>query len=176
MGAGKTSLILHLCSMGFGHPIPVFTTRTQRPAELEKVSISLSTFEKLIELDMFYSVSTVKNHMYGNLKDSINGCTSNTKRIGYLDLSIKQLPDFSGLSTLKILILPANGDQLRDQLRLSNRHDRIDGAKSDFDEHLAFQASVINHPDWFIVKNLPNQLEEIALPVKNFICRYLYDS
>jgi guanylate kinase len=169
MGSGKTTLIHHLCKIGCGHPIPVFTTRPQRPGELEKISVSPLGFEKIQSLGLFYRVNHVLNHMYGSLQDTVIECCNERTRIGLLDLSIRELDEFRELSSLKVLILPENIEQLRTQLVNSERFDRLSGMEKDYQDHLVFSSSIENLSDWLIVPSTPNKLHITAQTVQTFI-------
>lgn len=174
-GCGKTSVILELCRIGYGHPIPVFTTRAQRPKELEKISISQETFDLLQSKELFYTVNHVLGNKYGSWKETIRMCVDEPSKIGFLDLSVNEIEIFKALPSYKILLIPDSIQQLREQLINSNRHDRLIGIEEDYRKHIKFIDVVKQDRSWSIVINSHNQLEQTASKIQN-ILRELHPS
>ena len=167
-GVGKTTLTKKLQQKYQNFKISVsHTTRLPRSNEVDGVDyhfISQKKFEELILKKKFYEYAKIFENYYGTLKKNVDETVKNNDILFDIDWQgTKQLSKFTNLKLIKIYLITANKEELKQRLikRNQNTKEEIKKRFDSFDEDVKHW----NDYDYIIInKNLDvcfKQIEEI---------------
>ena len=167
-GVGKTTLTKKLQQKYQNFKISVsHTTRSPRSNEVDGVDyyfISQKKFEELILKKEFYEYAKIFENYYGTLKKNVDETIKNNDILFDIDWQgTKQLSKFTNLKLIKIYLITANKEELKQRLikRNQNTKEEIKKRFDSFDEDVKHW----NDYDYIIInKNLDvcfKQIEEI---------------
>ena len=167
-GVGKTTITKKIQQKYQTFKISVsHTTRSPRSNEVDGVDYNFVThdlFKKLIKQKKFYEYAKIFENYYGTLKKNVDETIKNNDILFDIDWQgTKQLTKFTNLKLIKIYLITANKEELKQRLikRNQNTKDEIKKRFDSFDEDIKHW----NDYDYIIInKNLDvcfKQIEEI---------------
>ena len=167
-GAGKTTITKKIQQKYQSFKISVsHTTRIPRSNEVDGVDyhfVAHKKFEDLINKNEFYEHARIFENYYGTLKKNVDETVKNNDILFDIDWQgTKQLSKFTNLKLIKIYLITANKEELKQRLikRNQNTKEEIKKRFDSFDEDVKHW----NDYDYIIInKNLDvcfKQIEEI---------------
>jgi len=174
-GAGKTTIVRHLLSLGlnFGFSISA-TTRKPRGAEQngkEYYFLSAEEFKEKVDRDEFLEWEEVySNCFYGTLKTEVDLATSIGKNVIF-DVDVKgglNIKKIYGVEALSVFIMPPSIEELEKRLRLRSTEDsesftkRVKKANLEISYSSGFDKIVVND-------DLEKAKTEVSKVVREFL-------
>ena len=130
-GVGKTTITKKLQQKYHTFKISVsHTTRSPRLNEVEGVDyyfVSKQKFEELIKQKKFYEYAKIFDNYYGTLKETVDSLAKTNDIIFDIDWQgTKQLSKFQNLELIKIYLITANKDEVKQRLILRNQNSKYE--------------------------------------------------
>ena len=174
-GVGKTTITKKIQQKYQSFKISVsHTTRSPRSNEVDGVDyyfVSTKKFEELIK-QKFYEYAKIFDNYYGTLKKNVDDLAKTNDIIFDIDWQgTKQLSKFKNLKLIKIYLITANKDEVKQRLisRNQNSNYEIDKRINSFEDDIKHW----NDYDYIIInKNLDvcfKQIENIIIKQKQDI-------
>tara|TARA_B100000575_G_C22955398_1_gene552357 strand:- start:5 stop:589 length:585 start_codon:yes stop_codon:yes gene_type:complete len=175
-GVGKTTITKKIQQKYHSFKISVsHTTRSPRSNEVEGVDyyfVSNKKFEELIKQKKFYEHAKIFDNYYGTLKETVDILAKTNDIIFDIDWQgTKQLSKFKNLKLIKIYLITASKEEVKQRLisRNQNSNYEIDKRINSFEEDVKHW----NDYDYIIInKNLDTcfkQIENIIIDHKKNI-------
>ena len=175
-GVGKTTITKKIQQKYHSFKISVsHTTRSPRSNEVDGVDyyfVSNKKFEELIKQKKFYEYAKIFDNYYGTLKKNVDDLAKTNDIIFDIDWQgTKQLSKFKNLKLIKIYLITASRDEVKQRLisRNQNSNYEIDKRINSFEDDIKHW----NDYDYIIInKNLDvcfKQIENIIIKQKQNI-------
>ena len=175
-GVGKTTITKKIQQKYQSFKISVsHTTRSPRSNEVDGVDyyfVSTKKFEELIKQKKFYEYAKIFDNYYGTLKKNVDDLAKTNDIIFDIDWQgTKQLSKFKNLKLIKIYLITASKDEVKQRLisRNQNSNYEIDKRINSFEDDIKHW----NDYDYIIIhKNLDvcfKQIENIIIKQKQDI-------
>ena len=175
-GVGKTTITKKIQQKYHSFKISVsHTTRPPRSNEVDGVDyyfVSNKKFEELIKQKKFYEYAKIFDNYYGTLKKNVDDLAKTNDIIFDIDWQgTKQLSKFKNLKLIKIYLITASKDEVKQRLisRNQNSNYEIDKRINSFEDDIKHW----NDYDYIIInKNLDvcfKQIEDIIIKQKQDI-------
>ncbi len=175
-GVGKTTITKKIQQKYHSFKISVsHTTRSPRSNEVDGVDyyfVSNKKFEELIKQKKFYEYAKIFDNYYGTLKKTVDDLAKTNDIIFDIDWQgTKQLSKFKNLKLIKIYLITASRDEVKQRLisRNQNSNYEIDKRINSFEDDIKHW----NDYDYIIInKNLDvcfKQIENIIIKQKQNI-------
>ena len=175
-GVGKTTITKKIQQKYHSFKISVsHTTRSPRSNEVDGVDyyfVSNKKFEELIKQKKFYEYAKIFDNYYGTLKKTVDDLAKTNDIIFDIDWQgTKQLSKFKNLKLIKIYLITASRDEVKQRLisRNQNSNYEIDKRINSFEDDIKHW----NDYDYIIInKNLDvcfKQIEDIIIKQKQDI-------
>ena len=175
-GVGKTTITKKIQQKYHSFKISVsHTTRPPRSNEVDGVDyyfVSNKKFEELIKQKKFYEYAKIFDNYYGTLKKNVDDLAKTNDIIFDIDWQgTKQLSKFKNLKLIKIYLITASKDDVKQRLisRNQNSNYEIDKRINSFEDDIKHW----NDYDYIIInKNLDvcfKQIEDIIIKQKQDI-------
>ena len=175
-GVGKTTITKKIQQKYHSFKISVsHTTRSPRSNEVDGVDyyfVSNKKFEELIKQKKFYEYAKIFDNYYGTLKKTVDDLAKTNDIIFDIDWQgTKQLSKFKNLKLIKIYLITASRDEVKQRLISRNQNSnyeidkRINSFEDDIKHWTVYDYIIIN-------KNLDvcfKQIENIIIKQKQNI-------
>ncbi|WP_346292161.1 hypothetical protein [Sphaerothrix gracilis] len=160
---GKSSLIRELRNKFGWLSIPTYMTRSLRAEETEKISVSKKEFVRMENENLFVCVNQIFGNKYGTPRKEIETSIRDQESYWMLDFPISKINLLSDYKYLGFVILPQNEDQLVNQVKNSNRTERLLSILKDYRDYYAKYHNQRQEDDSLIaVVNTTNKLHETS--------------
>ncbi|BAU42139.1 hypothetical protein [Leptolyngbya sp. O-77] len=136
-GVGKSSLIQNLRNEFGWSSIPTYMTRSLRPGETEKISVSEADFAKMENENRFVCVNQIFGNKYGTPRKEIEIAIHDKESYWVLDFPILKIDLLSAYKYVGFVVLPQDEDQLVNQVKRSDRAERLQFILQDYKENYA---------------------------------------
>lgn len=174
-GVGKTTITKKIQQKYRSFKISVsHTTRLPRSNEINGVDyyfVSNKEFKKLIKENKFYEYAKIFDNYYGTLKKSVDQLIKVNDIIFDIDWQgTKQLSKFKNLKLIKIYLITANKNEVRQRLiaRNQNSNNEINKRINSFEEDIKHW----NDYDYIIINK---NLEVCFKQIENIIFKHKQD-
>jgi guanylate kinase len=132
-GVGKTTLMDALAINHQWKYVPTYTTRVLRSFEQGKIFVEKSTFFAKQHRREFLCVNALFGNLYGTPVAEINEAVRDVETVWMMDFPISRRAEiFSTYPHLGVIIMPETEEQLRRQLCLSGRKNRLAEVLEDY--------------------------------------------
>jgi len=162
-GVGKSTLIRELRYQFGWLSIPTYMTRLLRPGETEKISISDTDFVRMENENLFVCVNHIFGNKYGTPRKEIEIAVQDQGSYWMHDFPISRMNLLGDYKYLGFVILPQNEDQLIEQVKISNRTERLKFILQEYREHyVRYHNRAQDNASLISVVNAPNRLNETS--------------
>lgn len=162
-GVGKSSLIRELRNEFGWSSIPTYMTRSLRPGETEKISVSETDFAKMENEDLFVCVNQIFGNKYGTPRKEIEIAVHDQESYWVLDFPISKIDLLNAYKYIGFVVLPQDEDQLVNQVKNSNRAERLQFILQDYKNYYAkYHDQRQEDASPIAVINIPDKLYETS--------------
>lgn len=161
-GVGKTTIMRDLNQKHGWHMIPTIMTRSLRPGEYEKRSVSALEFQSIAESNGFLCQNDLFGARYGTPVKEVAHAAQADNELWMLDFPLSRKEIFNNITHQSLIILPASRRQLEDQLKHAGRSERLDDALHDYEANYAHFLTVGIAKDVWAIINAPGEASRTA--------------
>jgi len=164
---GKSTVISVLRAGGGWRTVPTYTTRPLRKCEADKLSVSHGEFEYMELHGAFLGVNNFYGNRYGTPLAEIKHAVEATSEKWIMDYPYAKREVFSELTHVGFILMPANSEQLEEQIHASGRADRLRLIVDEYDKLVIEQSS--RGLDYPIIVNGPGEAVCAAASIEEHV-------